>query len=257
MACSVLFWASHRVSSSVFRPAKCFFHFSTLLSSEFLDFTDFKATHGLLPGSESLKIFPNFLTVNEHELLLKCAEERIQRLCRRPKSKSTRVYEESHYDSVISGYRECSVSTWNTPATPASSSEELKLLNILNAAKSMAPDVGAWLPPHCLELADPTVCASEIRPHVDNLNASGSVIMGICLESPTIIVFKHINDEKRVFKALLPERCLYIQRDSLRFNYTHEIPLIQTFRGNEVNRRKRIVILLRDELADFRSRSKN
>ncbi|KAJ3329800.1 hypothetical protein HDU91_003756, partial [Kappamyces sp. JEL0680] len=53
------------------------------------------------------------------------------------------------------------------------------------------------------------------------------------------------------FKVLVPRRSLYIQRDDLRYHYSHEIPTIghpdHSIDGQLVHRDRRLVILLRDQ----------
>ncbi|KAJ3120967.1 Alpha-ketoglutarate-dependent dioxygenase alkB 7, mitochondrial [Nowakowskiella sp. JEL0407] len=230
------------------------YYSSSLLNHRLLDFTTFKAPKELLPHDSSLQIIPEFLTQSEHDLLLQASNEKISRLCRKPRN--SEIYEDSHYDKVITGYRECSISSWSLPASNfVSNSTEFTISSLLARAKSFVPEVKRWLAPHLLELADPSLKPSEIRAHVDNLGASGSVIMGICLSSPAIIVFRHTTDPRRVFSALVPERCLYLQRDELRFDYTHEIPMQTHFKGEPVHRNRRVVVLLRDELSDYKERT--
>ena len=92
---------------------------------------------------------------------------------------------QGHYDSVIHDYRETTISS----LPPLGSYPDMPAL--LNRAFALLPGQptmqGDTLPPetipHLLHLAP----SGRILPHVDNLEASGKVIMGICLGSDRIL----------------------------------------------------------------------
>ena len=104
---------------------------------------------------EYIRIIPEFLSVEEHETLVKESTEKIQRLC-------SLKYDEGHYDHVIKGYKECSVSSWSQHSIL------LKAQTAVCSALNRKPDFD-WVPPHILELREED---SFILPHIDNLMAT-------------------------------------------------------------------------------------
>lgn len=77
-------------------------------SMDFVDspnHTQFVSQLGYDPLDDFLLI-PQFMTSNEHEWVLKACAQKLRRL-------GGRVYSEGHFDQVIRGYKECSVSSWN------------------------------------------------------------------------------------------------------------------------------------------------
>jgi alkylated DNA repair dioxygenase AlkB len=52
----------------------------------------------------------------------------------------------------------------------------------------------------------------EILPHIDNIHASGSWILGVSLGADRILCMRHLEDANDTFKLLLPSGSLYIQR---------------------------------------------
>nr|CAG8523787.1 3234_t:CDS:2 [Entrophospora candida] len=53
---------------------------------------------------------------------------------------------------------------------------------------------------------------------------SGRIVAGISLISSTVMIFRHKDDPEIQFSVLLEPGSLYVQRDSIRYNFTHEIP---------------------------------
>ncbi|KAI9105943.1 hypothetical protein DFS34DRAFT_37238 [Phlyctochytrium arcticum] len=206
------------------------------------------STHNApLPPPSSLTILPDFFTTNEQELLIASANKKLRSLC-------GKEYWTGHFDGVIESYRECTVRTWSG-GHPDSDTQIVSLLERVKlAAEESSAEVetesvrkpGKWLDPHVLDLK----AGGEIRAHVDNLQASGSIITGVCLVSDAVAVFRHKDDANQYFKALLPAGCVYIQRDALRYSYTHEFPKDETLRslkGRFIAPDRRISILLRNQ----------
>jgi len=93
---------------------------------------------------------------------------------------------------------------------------------------------------HLLHLAS----NGEIHPHIDNLSASGSWILGVSLGAERLLHLEPTNRNGGPFQVLLPSGSVYIQRDSLRYDYKHSIPLTGTDGG------QRLSIMIRDRLPD-------
>ncbi|KAJ7632175.1 hypothetical protein FB45DRAFT_989770 [Roridomyces roridus] len=117
-------------------------------------------------------------------------------------------FEEGHFDGVIRNYREIHLTSW--PDIPG-------LPSVLERLGSLLPSRDVQT--HLLHLAS----NGEIFPHVDNLEASGTWILGVSLGSQRLLRLE--GPENESFEVLLPSGSVYIQRDSLRFNYKHSIPL--------------------------------
>ena len=180
----------------------------TLASSVVVDWSPWRRDRPSLPLS-SLVVLPDFVSPAEASALSALCSGKLRRL-------SGRTYLSSHFDSVIHGYRECSVSAW-TPFPSVSSSqappEDLPrtlLERLIRSEPDLTDPPRSWLPPHILDLENQE---SGIKAHVDHLTASGPVIMGICLGSPAVMRFRERDhDPDSYFSVLLEPRCAYIQR---------------------------------------------
>ncbi|KAI8620980.1 hypothetical protein BC830DRAFT_1096585 [Chytriomyces sp. MP71] len=225
----------------------------------------------LRPPSSELGVVPNFLSPHNHDVLVSAAARKLKRLARGP-------YNEAHFDSVITGYKEASISAWNLspnqlPINNANNNKNnnnkvnvdleslydsdesvnIILRNFERAVESVlasmhVPPVQKWLPPHVLELRDGN---SGIGHHVDHKTAFGETIAGLCLISPAVMKFRSVEDPAAEFSVLLPPRCFYFQRGSVRYKFSHAIPLNpdeHEFKGDKVVRRQRVSIMIRDSL---------
>ncbi|KAG2178037.1 hypothetical protein INT43_003290, partial [Umbelopsis isabellina] len=86
----------------------------------------------------------------------------------------------------------------------------------------------------------------EIKAHVDNVEYSGSVVAGLCLLSPAIMKLRHKDDPNNQLDVLLDPGTFYIQRDSVRYAFTHEITLDNSvWNGEQIDRGRRISLLFR------------
>nr|KAJ3418354.1 Alpha-ketoglutarate-dependent dioxygenase alkB 7, mitochondrial [Polyrhizophydium stewartii] len=164
-------------------------------------------------------------------------------------------YLEGHLDTVIKGYKEATISGWMTAAT-AQNEDEARVVAVLERVKDAMDEwlgrdrAVKWGPPHLLDLRNGN---SGIGAHVDFVQESGAVIGGVCLLSPSVIVFRHKDrPDTDHFKLLAPPRALYMQADNIRYDYSHEIPMTDdpnhSFRGEFVERERRISIMMRDKL---------
>ncbi|KAH8106766.1 hypothetical protein BXZ70DRAFT_914975 [Cristinia sonorae] len=117
-------------------------------------------------------------------------------------------FEQGHYDGVIRNFREMHVSTW--PDLP----ELEPLLDRLRALHPQEPTQT-----HILHLASD----GEILPHVDNVEASGSWILGVSLGATRTMRLRDTQDPQDIFEFALPSGSVYLQRDSTRYSYEHSI----------------------------------
>lgn len=109
------------------------------------------------------------------------------------------VSPQGHYDGVIKHFREIHLSSW-----------PLNDFNGLEAAverlHSLCPTTD--IQTHLLHLAS----YGDIFPHVDNISASGTWIIGVSLGDERILKMTEVKDEKREFCVALPSGSVYLQR---------------------------------------------
>nr|CAG8448476.1 4544_t:CDS:2 [Entrophospora candida] len=77
---------------------------------------------------------------------------------------------------------------------------------------------------------------------------SGRIVAGISLISSTVMIFRHKDDPEIQFSVLLEPGSLYVQRDSIRYNFTHEIPQDPNehrFKGQLIPKKRRISLMFR------------
>ncbi|KZT28489.1 hypothetical protein NEOLEDRAFT_1239451 [Neolentinus lepideus HHB14362 ss-1] len=142
------------------------------------------------------------------------------------------LFEQGHYDGVIRNYRETHITTW-----PESEIEGLT--PVIKRLYDMAPTKNVQT--HILHLATD----GEIIPHVDNVTASGTWILGVSLGAERVLRLESL-DGTDFFEVLLPSGSLYIQRDDTRYNYQHSILMDRGTRGRQVQGGQRISIMIRD-----------
>ncbi|KAJ7836999.1 hypothetical protein B0H14DRAFT_2792453 [Mycena olivaceomarginata] len=141
-------------------------------------------------------------------------------------------FEEGHYDGVIKHFREMHLTSWPSEVT--------ELSPVLKRLHSLFPGPED-IQTHLLHLAS----NGEIHPHVDNLSASGSWILGVSLGAERLMHLEPGDENGDSYQVLLPSGSVYIQRDSLRYHYKHSIgPAVNWEEG------QRVSIMIRDRLPD-------
>ncbi|GBB86132.1 hypothetical protein RclHR1_01260003 [Rhizophagus clarus] len=219
------------------------FRYNSSLPSSSLQYFDLSNIHSTPPNLtpnfsiSDFILFPNHFTQQEQEFLTTRSLEKLKRVF----GKKT-VYQPSHFDHIIHNYRECQITNW----TNGDNEIEQEINNLLDNKVYKLFSKIKWLPIHILELAE---SIGGIKPHVDNIEYSGNIVVGICLISPTVMVLRHINNPGCKFSVLLEPGCLYIQRDTIRYNFTHEIPIDpeqHKFKNNLIPKRHRISLMFRN-----------
>ncbi|EJD05782.1 uncharacterized protein FOMMEDRAFT_132228 [Fomitiporia mediterranea MF3/22] len=212
-----------------------------------------------IPDASSFSFYPHFFDETEQKVLLSGCLKKLdslesQRARRRRNSQLSALkqpgrlavnicdlfrpdcayeFQEGHFDDVINGYRETHVRSWPSEDYPA-------LDPLLNRLKDLLPDVK--MQTHILHLST----EGQIFPHVDNLDASGSWILGVSLGAPRVLRLMKNDDESIFFDVLLPSGSVYIQRDLLRFEYKHSILKDERFGGDIPTGGQRVSIMIRD-----------
>jgi hypothetical protein len=209
-----------------------------------------------------MTIIPNFINEMQANRLVKAIDLKLKRIMP--------LYEEGHFDRVIRGYRECTISMWD-PAVSIEdnnySEDDIFARSLIKYMQSRIKDLvpkesfesHSFIAPHILDLRDGK---SGIDAHIDYLHASGGVIAGLTLLSPAVMKFEFkarydegsysvLPSDSKSFKVLIPPNSLYIQRDELRYEFTHAIPMSESLDHSIDNifipRHRRIALILRDK----------
>lgn len=112
---------------------------------------------------------------------------------------------QGHYDGVIRRFREMRVSNWDDEKSPI-------LQSALGRLEALYPNA-ASTQTHLLHLAS----NGEIYPHIDNVGASGSWILGVSLGSERTLRMESVEEDtngipRYAFDVSLPSGSVYIQK---------------------------------------------
>ncbi|KDQ60664.1 hypothetical protein JAAARDRAFT_55397 [Jaapia argillacea MUCL 33604] len=215
------------------------------------------------PDSKFFSFIPSYFNLAEQRILLQVSLQKLNsmegRLLRKRRKvfEASRVpvvapvsiediflpdeyyqFEEGHFDGVIKNYREMHITSW-----PEAEVEGLS--PILNRLKALYPSTDTQT--HLLHLASD----GEILPHVDNLSASGSWIMGVSLGAERILRLEQVASDSNhvdIFEMPLPSGSVYIQKDFLRYHHQHAILKSGLIDGRMIGGGQRLSILIRDRL---------
>ncbi|KAG8899128.1 hypothetical protein FRB99_006906 [Tulasnella sp. 403] len=142
-------------------------------------------------------------------------------------------FDQGHYDGVIRDYRESHISSWPDDVQPILG----KVISLMPGAPPLSS-----VQTHVLHLS----ATGEILPHIDNVEASGNVILGISLGATRMLRLQHkeLRDTRESIDVRLESGSVYVQSDSVRYNFVHSIslPLIEGTAG------QRVSIMIRDLL---------
>ena len=106
---------------------------------------------------------------------------------------------QGHYDGVINHFREIHLSSW--PLDDFRGLEAaVKRLHSLCPTKDIQT--------HLLHLAS----YGDILPHVDNISASGTWIIGVSLGDERVLKMTEVVGEEKEFYVALPSGSVYLQR---------------------------------------------
>lgn len=136
-------------------------------------------------------------------------------------------FQEGHYDGVIRDYREMHLASWPED-------EFAGLTTVLRRLYGLCPSQDVQT--HLLHLAS----RGYILPHVDNINASGSWILGVSIGDQRLLRLESVGNNTS-FELLLPSGSVYLQSGDIR--YTHKHSINYTSKGNSG---QRLSIMIRD-----------
>lgn len=171
-------------------------------------------------------VLRDFISEKEEQSLLDDIEPKWRRL----------RYQFDHWDNAIQGYREKEITNWST--------ESSLILQHLRDKAFSESDIQRPLV-HILDLA----ADGFIKPHIDATRFCGRVIAGLSLLSPSVMRLVNDSDKTKFFDVLLDRRSLYIMKDSMRYDYTHEILSneVSYFKENYIQKDRRISLICRSE----------
>ncbi|OBZ75433.1 hypothetical protein A0H81_04127, partial [Grifola frondosa] len=209
---------------------------------------------------QDFTFFRDFFTIPEQRILLTAALRKLdlmdsRQLRRRRKDYSSTAvessqsdsiqslflpdeyygFEEGHYDGVIKRFREMHVTSW--PEVPG-------LAPLLERLHKLHPDQETQT--HFLHLASD----GEILAHVDNLEASGSWILGIPWAPSVYCALRRVYSE--VYFRSNPPRShtdTCGRRDTVRYGYQHSILKKGIVDGVAYDGGQRLSIMIRDHIA--------
>ena len=195
----------------------------------------------------SAVVYPNFLTEDESKSLVKEASRRLKR----------RRFENGHWDSVITDYREVEMSSPDidfnnehdiSKDTGGSLPQFAKVIQetrrhleaqtFTNSNDAISNNT-QWLPCHAIDLS----ANGELSAHVDSVKFSGEVVCGLSLLSNAIMRLRPSSEEwdsegqetrprdsSGYVDLYLPRLSLYVLSGMSRYSYTHELlPSNSTF----------------------------
>ena len=185
-------------------------------------------------------------------------------------------FEDGHWDSVISKYREIELTTPNEENSRLICTKDVDdaldddstilpdfaqtILRTRNVLGSYVPHENAavtWLPCHAIDLSKD----GRLDAHVDSIKFSGGIVAGISLLSDSIMRLRPAKGEwmdETTAEELdghvdlyLPKLSLYCLHGMSRFNYSHELlpsDTVYQLHGKDVrvSRGRRLSIIFRD-----------
>ena len=144
------------------------------------------------------------------------------------------------------------MTSWDTDSPPPQ-----KLTSILSRIRSLFPDPNPTsIQTHILHLAE----VGHILPHVDNIDASGGIILGASLGAERILRMEREGEGS--FEVLLPSGSVYMQRyrfcrsggcvltsslcsGAMRYDYKHSILEKGVFNGRTLAGGQRLSLMMR------------
>ncbi|XP_033636168.1 alpha-ketoglutarate-dependent dioxygenase alkB homolog 7, mitochondrial-like [Asterias rubens] len=147
-------------------------------------------------------------------------------------------YQYAHWDNAIHGYRETEKSRWSEKSQAILHRIRLKAFPSGEHQLSLV---------HVLDLAKD----GYIKPHVDSVKFCGTTIVGLSLLSPAVMRLTKQDDPQSWVNVVLQPGSLYIMRNRVRYEFTHEIlkDSDSLFKGRRLQRDRRISVMCRNEPA--------
>lgn len=211
----------------------------------------------------SAVVYPGFLSKEEGQSLVEEVSKRLKR----------RRFEEGHWDSVISKYREIELATPDEVDGSNSTIEDTpqyaktieRTRDLLKSyVSSQSRNNMTWLPCHAIDLSK----NGRLDAHVDSVKFSGEIVAGISLLSDSIMRLRPAKGEwiddssdeslEGHVDLYLPKLSLYCLHGMSRFHYSHELlpsDSVYEIQGKnvQVTRGRRLSIIFRDALVSSKN----
>eukprot|EP00533_Pseudo-nitzschia_delicatissima_P002838 CAMPEP_0116110188 /NCGR_PEP_ID=MMETSP0327-20121206/17771_1 /TAXON_ID=44447 /ORGANISM="Pseudo-nitzschia delicatissima, Strain B596" /LENGTH=259 /DNA_ID=CAMNT_0003603321 /DNA_START=80 /DNA_END=859 /DNA_ORIENTATION=+ len=201
---------------------------------------------------ESVAVYPDMVTEEQAQAI---SDELLSKRMRR------RRYEQGHWDSVITHYREIELLDLHELLLQGRQ-EELPIAKALgdiqrHLHQNHGTPTTKWLPCHAIDLRKD----GELRAHVDSVRFSGHIVAGLSLLSPAIMRLRPKEEDQQqqqqqeeegaeeegFVDIFLPPKSLYVLTGIGRYETSHELlPDGSMFRNKAVNRDQRLSIIFRD-----------
>ncbi|GAQ85491.1 hypothetical protein KFL_002380040 [Klebsormidium nitens] len=97
------------------------------------------------------------------------------------------------------------------------------LQSVLDRIRTVAPPLSNFVPNECNAINYRREDGHWLRPHVDDRQLSGTIIAGISLHSDCVMTYERERGRPEKFRVRLPRRCLQVQTQDSRYNFTHSI----------------------------------
>ena len=207
-----------------------------------------KAPRNFDPSSAC--VYPDFLSLEESQAV----EEDLRKLLKR------RRYEDGHWDSVITKYKE--IELFDESLLSVKSQEALKSARTLLERQHLSVRDREqlpvkWLPCHAIDLHK----NGELNDHVDSVRFSGGLVAGLSLLSTSIMRLAIPNDSDTArddeddghVDLYLPANSLYVLTGVSRYSYGHSLLSAGSTFGPDsirVDRDRRLSVIFRDAKTD-------
>lgn len=157
----------------------------------------------------------DFISRDEESELLAMADEKL----------AGEPYVNSHYDGVISGYRECAVPILDIHSPGAAAAVQRQRQAAWSATHG-AKRRGIGMFPYVQVIDMPA--SGKIKAHRDNMKMFGEFTAGLNLLSSAVVRFAPCTTPDETvrlpsFDVVLRPRTLYVMHGSLRWQYTHAV----------------------------------
>lgn len=232
-------------------PCRCL---TTTSCTQNPDYAYVNLTNAPLNYDNSAVVYPGFLSEEEGHSLVKEVSKRLKR----------RRFEDGHWDSVISKYREIELATPDEVGSDSTIDSPQYAQTIQRARDLLQSYVCpenplTWLPCHAIDLSK----NGSLDAHVDSVKFSGGIVAGISLLSDSIMRLRPAKGEwiddnsdeslSGHVDLYLPKLSLYCLHGMSRFHYSHELlpsDSVYQIHGKDiqVTRGRRLSIIFRDAL---------
>ncbi|RWS19806.1 hypothetical protein B4U80_09309 [Leptotrombidium deliense] len=180
-------------------------------------------------------VYDDFVNETEENKLLSELENELRR----------HRYEDSHWDDVcINVYGVIAIHKFRETEKAHWSNDNRAVIERIQKF-AFSNDVKKLNYVHVLDLAEDGI----IKPHIDSVRFCGRIIAGLSLSSSSVMRLVHEKNKNLSVDVLLKRRSLYVMKDNVRYEFTHEIlgNNVSYFNGEHIKKGRRVSIICRCE----------